>query len=1078
MSKVRKNSVLVIDDSNSDIMAFSHILNPEYTVYAAKNGQNGILAAHKYLPDVILLDVVMPEMDGYAVLSELKLSEKTRNIPVIFVTGLSNAVAEEKGFTLGVADYIIKPYSEAIVKLRIKNQMQLIEQFRSNEYDIMKYKLANDALKIGLWDMNVVSEDPVNPQNKFTWSQEARQMLGFTDENDLPDMLHSWSDRIHPEDKDEALGAFVAHINDITGETPYNLEYRLMLKSGEYRIFQAFGTTRRNNAGIPIRTAGALMDITEKKQTEEQARQQAEAEMTSQAKSAFLANMSHEIRTPMNAIMGITEIMMQSDTLPQEVEEGLGKIHSSCDMLLGIINDILDFSKIEAGKLDVMPTQYTTANLINDSAQLNIMKIDNKPIEFELQIDDGVPAKLIGDQLRIKQILNNLLSNGFKYTESGKVILSVTSEIIPDKEETMLVLGVRDTGFGMTKEQLEKLFDEYSRFEHKSSRTIEGTGLGLAITLRLVNLMNGKIHVESEPGVGTLFVVRLPQGKVDDEVLGKELAASLQKFRMGDVQRSKRSQITREPMPYGKVLIVDDTETNLYVATGLLKFYKLQIETATNGRLAIDKIESGNKYDIVFMDHMMPEMDGMEATKRLRDSGYTDPIVALTANAVAGQANIFLQNGFDAFISKPIDVRQLNAVLNTYIRDRQPPEVIEAARLQADSIKATNEDLSQMDSMLLESFVNDALKAAAMLEELLQVSDFENEKNLQNFTITVHGMKSSLFNIGEKTLSTLAFKLETAGRVRNIELIKESSPGFLKKLRRVIEKVRPEKADTEGSENEDIADLRDKLLTVKDLCADYNRKNTLDILAEIKSCSKETRAALDGIKELVLQSNFEEAEKAAAAYADELSSASGKSCAYSKNIAQLLNAKIAGLDIIKGLERYESDEEMYLKILRSYVTNIGSMLNSMEFVSKDNITNYGITVHGIKGASLDIFAKQIGKTANELEDAAAAGNIDYISRHNAGFLETARKMISELDGVLSTIETENPKPKKDKPDKEALLKLIAACKSYDMDGADAAMDDIEEFQYTSDDDLANWLRESVDLMNFEEIIEKLSILNI
>ncbi|MCL2624491.1 MAG: ATP-binding protein [Planctomycetaceae bacterium] len=413
------------------------------------------------------------------------------------------------------------------------------------------------------------------------------------------------------------------------------------------------------------------------------------AQAASHSKSAFLANMSHEIRTPMNAILGITEILMEHGTIRPEIEEGLIKIYNSCNLLLGIINDILDFSKIEAGKLDILPAQYSLASLINDASQLNVMRIDSKPIEFVLQVNENVPAKLIGDELRIKQILNNLLSNAFKYTNAGKVTLSVTSESssdrsvgveLPSRERDVignavtLVLRVQDTGVGMTKEQLKNLFVEYSRFHQESGISVEGTGLGLSITQRLVSLMGGKIHVESERGIGSTFVVRLPQKTVGSDILGGKVVEDLQQFRLSQTTYRQRSHIIRTMMPYGRVLVVDDVKINLYVATGLMKHYQLQIETVMNGREAIDKIKDGNVYDIIFMDHMMPEMDGMEATKHLRNLGYVNPIIALTANAVIGQEDMFLQNGFDDFISKPIDIHRLNSVLNRFVRDKQPPE--------------------------------------------------------------------------------------------------------------------------------------------------------------------------------------------------------------------------------------------------------------------------------------------------------------------------------------------------------------------------------------------------------------------
>ena len=612
------------------------------------------------------------------------------------------------------------------------------------------------------------------------------------------------------------------------------------------------------------------VDITDFK-TITEAKQKAEE--TSRMKSVFLANMSHEIRTPMNAILGVTEILIQNDELPTEIEEGLDKIYSSCNLLLGIINDILDFSKIEAGKLDVIPSQYKIASMINDSMHLNMMRIDSKPIEFELEIDENIPLSLIGDELRIKQILNNLLSNAFKYTDSGKVTLTVDFEPDPlNDEQIILILSVRDTGHGMNKVQLEQMFDEYSRFN--SNITVQGTGLGLAITQRLIILMNGNMFVESEHDKGSYFIVRLPQKIADKEKLGKEIAENLRHFRVNYITHRKTRQILRDPMPYGSVLIVDDVETNIYVAVGLLKLYKLQTETAMSGKEAINKINEGKVYDIIFMDHMMPEMDGIETVKIIRDSGYTAPIIALTANAVLGQADVFLENGFDDFISKPIDIRQLNAILNKLIRDKQSPDVIEAYRNKntnkSDSnIDSINNENLHIDSLLIESFIRDGKKAVSWMDEVINGTanteplSLNDETILKKFTVIVHGMKSSLWNIGENELADTAGKLEIFGKEKKSDMITASITMFTENLRKLLEKLEIKQNESIGlqiSEDEDVKGLSNKLQQIFDKADDFDRKGVLDTLAEITRYSKETKAVLDEVKSFVIHSKFEETQ--------------------------------------------------------------------------------------------------------------------------------------------------------------------------------------------------------------------------
>lgn len=657
----------------------------------------------------------------------------------------------------------------------------------------------------------------------------------------------------------------------------------------------------RKFPGHESRINDAVDDLrTSVRALEQLIKQKAEAESASNAKSSFLANMSHEIRTPMNAILGATEILMEDENLTPELKKSLLTIYNSGSLLLGIINDILDLSKIEAGKLDIVPGHYRIASMINDSAQLNALRIDNRVIDFELDINENTPTELIGDELRIKQILNNLLSNAFKYTDTGKVVLKV--DFKPDgkkrtkndgvAERITLILSVSDTGHGMTREQVEGLFVEYARYNQELRRTIEGTGLGLSITKRLIDLMGGKIHVESEPGVGTTFIVELPQERVNGDTLGRDVAESLRNFKRSFLTDRKRTHVNRSAMPYGKVLVVDDVEANLYVAEGMLKLYKMQVDIASSGQEAIDKVKAGNTYDIVFMDHMMPGMDGIEAVQIMRSTGYTSPVVALTANAVSGQSDMFLNSGFDDFIPKPIDSRHLNAVVNKFIRDTNIDDVIEAARWQ------------------------------------------------------------TVLN-------------QNAGN----------------------------------------------------------------------GASDDTPTG---------------------------------------NTGRFLSETVQGLDIPRGLEKLGNDEESYSKTLHAYTDGIGSMLDFIEASGYDNIDEYRIKVHGIKGASYDIFADEIGDAAKALEMAAKSGDIDYITENNAPFIAAVRKLIDDITKMPSmSADADSAKPIREKPDADILSRLLKASEAFDMYGAEAAMREIEQYRYSSDDGLAVWLRENVDLAKFKIVSEKL-----
>ena len=603
------------------------------------------------------------------------------------------------------------------------------------------------------------------------------------------------------------------------------------------------------------------------------------AEQTSNYKSAFLANMSHEIRTPMNAILGITEMQMQNRELSQQTQEALGKIYDSGNMLMSIINDILDLSKIEAGKLEILPTKYDMPSLINDTVQLNRLRYYSKPIKFSLEIDENIPHDLIGDELRIKQILNNLLSNAFKYTQEGEIKFSISkqsanvqgkSEKSGDaqsiSDDIRIVFSVSDTGIGMSKEELKKIGEEYSRFNMSANRTVIGTGLGMNIVKRLVAMMDGEMSIQSEEGKGSVFTVAIPQKCVGTEICGAELVEKLKNFHYRSTIMEKKIQFFREYMPYGSVLIVDDVESNIYVAQGMLMPYGLKIDTACSGLEVVRKIDNGDTYDIIFMDHMMPQMDGMEATKIIREKGYTKPIVALTANALVGQSEMFLKNGFDGYIAKPIDSRELNSSLNTFIRDKKPGEVVEAARrLQKEKgfiVKDFAPSAAKNTEAMMKFFLADAKKAVNILSGMKDHIRDLSETDMQIFAVTVHGMKSALSNIGEKDLSLEALQLEKAAIVRDIEIIAEKTPGFIDLLAALIEKsdARRETANA-GLNKEKESILREKLSDLKKACKEFDSNEARKLIEGLLSeqWPQEIQGGLDDISMHILHSAFKKA---------------------------------------------------------------------------------------------------------------------------------------------------------------------------------------------------------------------------
>jgi signal transduction histidine kinase/CheY-like chemotaxis protein len=441
-----------------------------------------------------------------------------------------------------------------------------------------------------------------------------------------------------------------------------------------------------------------------KEQNDRLAELRAEAEHASDAKSSFLANTSHEMRTPLNAVIGLSELMLVRDDLEPEVRETMTKISNSGSTLLSIINDLLDISKIESGKFELVDSEYDLPSMINDTVNLNIVRLGSKPVNFMLKIGADMPSRFIGDELRVKQVFNNLLSNAFKYTKSGEVEWSLRYEMagggdsvllgnsgggslsagaslsgaswnassVPTAGDVWLVSTVRDTGVGIRPDDIKRLFAVYNQVDIKSNRAIEGTGLGLSIVKRLVNQMGGEVTVESEYGKGSVFTVRMLQKRVDCPPLGEETAENLRHFRYVESKRSVGANLVRLDLSGYRVLLVDDVATNLDVARGIMKPYKMTVDCATSGADAIELVRTGERYDAIFMDHMMPVMDGVEAVRVIREEIGTDyartvPIIALTANALTGNDKMFLSCGFQAFISKPIDIMQLDAVIRQWI---------------------------------------------------------------------------------------------------------------------------------------------------------------------------------------------------------------------------------------------------------------------------------------------------------------------------------------------------------------------------------------------------------------------------
>lgn len=514
-----------------------------------------------------------------------------------------------------------------------------------------------------------------------------------------------------------------------------------------------------------------------------------QAEAANKAKSQFLANTSHEIRTPMNAILGMTQMILYS-TKEDETKDFALNIKNAGESLMTIINDILDISKIESGKMEIVPAEYELLPLLNDIDNIISVKLTDKNIRFDIQNADNVPSKLIGDEVRIRQILINLLNNAVKFTQEGKIILDVQWE--SGQDEGVLKLRVSDTGMGIKKEDMGKLFGKFQRMDVSRNRKIEGTGLGLSICKQLTELMNGTISVHSEYGLGSSFYVEIPQKAVGSKCMSPYV--------------HKVVETKEDHVFYTKdvcILVVDDNQVNLMVAQGLLSQYHIQTELAASGQEAIDLLSKGKQYDIILMDHMMPEMDGIETVQRIRRMKIPQakaPIVALTANAVKGVEAMFLSSGMDDFLPKPIQIADLTRVLKKWIsKDKiveesaeQGMDAEEKARLQTAFAPkqgtvyfAGLEFLDQEEGLgycgHMESVYESVLKAyaeayPASIEKIIAYDEAQDFKNL---AIQVHGIKGASKNIGADEVSEMAKGLEFASKAEDAAFLDEHMTEFM-----------------------------------------------------------------------------------------------------------------------------------------------------------------------------------------------------------------------------------------------------------------------------------------------------------
>ena len=551
---------------------------------------------------------------------------------------------------------------EQLVSERIQ-ALELVERERTS------LNIVHEMLQSGMWSMDF---DEAGEMRSVTWSDQFRRMLGYQNEEDFPNTLEAWSNLLHEEDSERVLKAYYDTLRDYTGQSTYDVEYRLMTKDRGWRWFHEAGRPSRREDGSPITYVGLFVDITEQKEMQEQLAEQQrsleealeQARSANSAKSTFLFNMSHDIRTPMNAIIGYTNLAKRESNSPEDMREYLEKIEASSQHLLALINDVLEMSRIESGKMELELSEVDLQRTLAEVRDMFATQMQTKRIDFTVDASDLRDRCVLCDKNRLNRVLLNLLSNAYKFTpEGGSVAVALRQTDDAPEGFGAYELRVKDSGIGMTPEFAAKVFEAFERERTSTVSGIQGTGLGMSITKSIIDLMDGTIEVNTAPGQGTEFVVRV---KFELVTGGDASDETTQEATQGEAAELDFSKM--------RLLLVEDNEINREIATMILSEAGFMLETAVNGQEAVEKVavSQSGYFDAILMDVQMPVMNGYEATKAIRaldNSALANiPIVAMTANAFTEDVQAAKEAGMNAHIAKPIDIAKMMETLTEILR--------------------------------------------------------------------------------------------------------------------------------------------------------------------------------------------------------------------------------------------------------------------------------------------------------------------------------------------------------------------------------------------------------------------------